>query len=406
MLNLTGELREENPELFISATVGTWASPFWTLYADSIWRQGGDTGFHGPGNGRQQWITYRDMFCYRCIVQWGPLYPLNSLMLHGPCIGERTNPARMDRDEKSVADEIWTFFGSGTNLQELYISPHLLTPTMWDELAAAAKWSRANTDVLVDTHWIGGDPGAGDVYGWASWQPRGGIVVLRNPSDKPGTTTWNWPATWSFPIQHLTDYRLKSPRPGQRIGELNAAAVEPVRIELAAIRGVGLRSDCGCRCEPVRRRRLPTAMRRARRRSVDKRFKRSSRAEASGSMPIKATPTSAISCPMAPRICMIDGKRSGVWNGFTWRVEVRPADRRQARRQRRGTPPRRQRPAGATRRLGHRPPDLVASWGQPEYSLANRSRCKEARRGQSRERLCFEHDPHPEGTPMLTDANG
>ena len=38
----------------------------------------------------------------------------------------------------SVADEIWTFFGSGTNLQELYISPHLLTPVMWDELASAA----------------------------------------------------------------------------------------------------------------------------------------------------------------------------------------------------------------------------------------------------------------------------
>ena len=94
VLNLTRELRKEDPDLFISATVGTWASPFWTLYADSIWRQGGDTGFHGPGNGRQQWITYRDMFCYRCIVQWGPLYPLNSLMLHGPCIGERTNPAQ------------------------------------------------------------------------------------------------------------------------------------------------------------------------------------------------------------------------------------------------------------------------------------------------------------------------
>ncbi len=31
VLNLTSELRKENPDLFISATVGTWASPFWTL---------------------------------------------------------------------------------------------------------------------------------------------------------------------------------------------------------------------------------------------------------------------------------------------------------------------------------------------------------------------------------------
>ena len=91
----------------------------------------------------------------------------------------------MVRNEKSVADEIWSFFGSGTCLQELYINPKLLTETMWDELAAAAKWSRANSDVLVDTHWIGGDPGKAEVYGWASWRPGKGILVLRNPSETP-----------------------------------------------------------------------------------------------------------------------------------------------------------------------------------------------------------------------------
>jgi len=98
-------------------------------------------------------------------------------------------PARMVLNEKSVADEIWTFFGSGTNLQELYINPELLSETMWDELADAARWSRENSNVLVDTHWIGGDPAKEDVYGWASWQPGKGIVVLRNPSDSPGEFT-------------------------------------------------------------------------------------------------------------------------------------------------------------------------------------------------------------------------
>jgi hypothetical protein len=68
-------------------------------------------------------------------------------------------------------------------LQELYINPKILTETMWDDLAAAAKWSRDNSDVLIDTHWIGGDPGKGEVYGWASWRPGKAILVLRNPSD-------------------------------------------------------------------------------------------------------------------------------------------------------------------------------------------------------------------------------
>jgi len=232
VLALTGELRKETPDVFISATVGTWASPFWVLYADSIWRQGGDTGFHGAGNGRQKWITYRDMHCYRSIVRLGPLYPLNSLMLHGVCIGDRTNPGKMDRDEKSVADEIWTFFGSGTDLQELYISPELMTPTMWDELAAAARWSRENADVLVDTHWIGGDPGSGDVYGWASWQPRGGIVVLRNPSDKPATHELELVRDFELTDGHYTDYQLKAVRTNQRIASLRLAAIESVCVEL------------------------------------------------------------------------------------------------------------------------------------------------------------------------------
>lgn len=232
VLNLTGTLRNEIPELFISATVGTWASPFWTLYADSIWRQGGDTGFYGPGNGRQKWITYRDMYCYRCIVQWGPLYPLNSLMLHGPCIGERTNPAKMSRDEKSVADEFWTFFGSGTNLQELYISPNLMTDKMWDHLAAAAKWSRSNSDVLVDTHWIGGDPGLGNIYGWASWQPHKGIIVLRNPSEKVQTFGLELARDLELPDKHLTDYRLQPLRSKLNPTQLRAQSTKPIQIRL------------------------------------------------------------------------------------------------------------------------------------------------------------------------------
>jgi hypothetical protein len=321
VLNLTGELRKENPELFISATVGTWASPFWTLYADSIWRQGGDTGFHGPGNGRQQWITYRDMFCYRRIVQWGPLYPLNSLMLHGPCIGERTNPARMDRDEESVADEMWTFFGSGTNLQELYISPHLLTPTMWDELAAAAKWSRANMDILVDTHWIGSDPGAGDVYGWASWQPAGGIVVLRNPSDKPATYDLELARDFELPDSHLTDYRLKSPRPGQRIGELNAAAVEPVRINLRPFEVLVFQATAVAEANlydaDVYRQRCASRDA-ARRQEIQAIFENGSVWE----YVYQAHTYQRRFLPDGSAYLLIDGKRSGIWNDFTWRVSA------------------------------------------------------------------------------------
>jgi len=247
MLRLTRELRSENPDLFISATVGTWPSPFWLLFADSVWRQGGDTGFHGPGDTRQQWITYRDMHAYQRIVCRGPLFPLNSVMFHGLCIGERANPARMSRDEKSVADEIWTMFGCGMGLQELYITPHLLTEPMWDELAKAAKWARACADVLVDSHWIGGDPGAGEAYGFAAWHPGRGVIVVRNPAEKPQSFPIKLAEAWELPegVQPRFSFRrVNAPGPGEeeRIMAADASlelTLEP--FEVIVLEGTALR---------------------------------------------------------------------------------------------------------------------------------------------------------------------
>jgi hypothetical protein len=232
IFHLTGILRETQPDLFINATVGTWPSPFWTRYADSIWRQGGDTGFAGVGNTREQWITYRDKCAYARIVKRAPLYPLNALMFHGLTIGARENPGKMLLDEVSVRHEIRGMFGCGTGLQELYISPHMLTAAMWDDLAAAAKWSRRNTDVLVDTHWIGGDPNALEVYGWAAWCARQGAVTLRNPDDKPQRYTLRVDQAFELPAGAATRYRLTSPFEDQRIGQGQVSVTEPLDIEL------------------------------------------------------------------------------------------------------------------------------------------------------------------------------
>jgi hypothetical protein len=77
--------------------------------------------------------------------------------------------------------EVRDYFGTGTQLQEMYITPSLLSSGNWDTIAECAKWSRANADTLVDTHWVGGDPQRLEPYGWASWSPRKGILTLRNP---------------------------------------------------------------------------------------------------------------------------------------------------------------------------------------------------------------------------------
>lgn len=187
LLNLVSSLRTVKPDLYFSLTIGTWPSPFWLKYGDVIWRNGWDTSTQGEGDGRQQWLNYRDGEVYKNIVQRAPLYPLSSLMYHGVCIADNGATAKFDMNDKDISDEIWSFFGSGTSLQELYINPHKLNTANWDCLAAAIKWSRENADIMPDVHWVGGDPSKGDVYGFAAWSPKKGIITLRNPSGKAKT---------------------------------------------------------------------------------------------------------------------------------------------------------------------------------------------------------------------------
>jgi len=118
-------------------------------------------------------------------------------------------------------------------LQELYITPRVLTPTMWDELAAEARWSRANSDVLVETHWIGGNPGKAEVYGWASWQARKGIVALRNPAESPQTFALNLADAMELPKTHCTPFLLKIVRGNPGLERAGVAPSKPISIELA-----------------------------------------------------------------------------------------------------------------------------------------------------------------------------
>ncbi len=182
-IHLIEKARSIEPSIYINLTTGTYPSPFWLRYCDSIWRGGEDHDFFGPGTHRQKWMTYRDADTYAGVVTQGPLYPLNSLMLHGLIYAQHAKHLS-DDPGGDFRDEIRSYFGTGTQLQEMYITPTLLSRQNWDDLAQSAKWSAANSAVLRDTHWIGGDPYRLQIYGHAAWSPQGGIVSLRNPSDR------------------------------------------------------------------------------------------------------------------------------------------------------------------------------------------------------------------------------
>jgi hypothetical protein len=234
LLLLTKNLRTINPDLYLSLTVGTWPSPYWLYYGDAIWRAGDDFGLKGKGDKRQQWITYRDAESYKNVVKRAPLFPLNSVMLHGINIANVGYPAPLEMDLKDVSDGIWSFFGSGTGLQELYINPHLLTPDMWDCLAAAATWSQKNADVLQDVHWIGGDPAKEEVYGYAAWSPRKGVFSLRNPSPDSQTITIDIEKILELPKSSATYFTLADAmNPGNISSKLKVKKGKSVTVTLA-----------------------------------------------------------------------------------------------------------------------------------------------------------------------------
>ena len=209
-IHLIGELRTAKPDIFINLTTGTWPSPFWLLYADSIWRGGEDDSTTGVGSYRERWITYRDADTYQRIVQNGPLFPLNSLMLHGLIYAQHHR--QLDKDPgNDFRNEIRSYFGTGTQLQEMYITPFLLTEANWNDLAEAANWARANAEVLKDTHWIGGDPAWLEPYGWASWTPQKGILVLRNPSNRLQTIRIKLHDAFELPASAAQEYAAMSP---------------------------------------------------------------------------------------------------------------------------------------------------------------------------------------------------
>jgi hypothetical protein len=240
MIHLIEQLRTREPDVFINLTTGTWPSPFWPRYTDSIWRNGDDHSFDGVGSWRQKWITYRDEQTYRNIVEGGPLYPLNSLMLHGIIYAQKAE--HLDTDPNGdFKDEVRDYFGTGTQLQEMYITPSLLTKENWDELAEGAKWSRANAEVLKDTHWIGGDPGKLEVYGWASWTPEKGIVVLRNPSDKAQEFSLDVGKAFELPAGAARSYRAHSPwRADSKRAVIRLDAGKPQRVHLKPFEEVTL----------------------------------------------------------------------------------------------------------------------------------------------------------------------
>jgi len=179
--------RAEGRDMFLNITSGTWLSPWWVKYADTVWMQGQDYGFADVPSisRRDQSTTYRDSVLFDDLRKHDFWFPVSSLMTHG-VIKARVSPFTDPKEpQDKFVDEVVLYAARGIAMWELYISPDLLSDAEWDAEAAAIHWLKENFETLKTVEMIGGDPRKHEPYGYVHfWGPKG-IVALRNPVIEP-----------------------------------------------------------------------------------------------------------------------------------------------------------------------------------------------------------------------------
>ncbi len=183
---MCGAVREINPNVFLNITSGTWLSPWWLKYANTIWMQGGDYGYSNVPSisRRDRAITYRDITLYNDFVANNFWYPISGLMTHGIIKGELQKLGGEAEPLDKFTDNAVLYFARGVAMYELYISPDILTKDEWDAIAFSLEWAKENFDILMNASWVGGNPAESEPYGYAHFNGDNGIIALRNPKIK------------------------------------------------------------------------------------------------------------------------------------------------------------------------------------------------------------------------------
>ena len=169
------------------------------------------------------------------------VFEIMGCRLHGVIYAKQAWDLNKRGQHLHFVNEVRTAFGSGTMLQELYISHALMGAHEWDAVAEGAKWARKHEKTLVDTHWVGGDPLGGKIYGWAAW--RGGrmgtyvrgtaVLTLRNPGEDSATITLEATALFELPQQSPGVYEMVSSYAEQRIRRFTLAKNKPHIVTMA-----------------------------------------------------------------------------------------------------------------------------------------------------------------------------
>jgi hypothetical protein len=186
VISLGQAVWDVNPHAFLNITSGTWLSPWWVKYANTIWMQGGDYGYSRVPSisRRDRAMTYRDFGLYSDYKIKDSWFPIANLMTHGIIKGDLQKLGAKEPLDK-FANNAALYFARGIAMWELYVSPDLLTNAQWNVIAQDIKWAKNRFDILKHTVMIGENPAKGESYGYAHFKGDRGIIAMRNPTINP-----------------------------------------------------------------------------------------------------------------------------------------------------------------------------------------------------------------------------
>jgi hypothetical protein len=189
VIDLCRSVREKNPGMFLNITSGTWLSPWWVKYANTIWMDGADYGYADVPSisKRDAAITYRDFVLYEDFSIKGLWFPVANLMTHGIIKGKLEMLGNPEEPLDKFTDDALLYFARGVAMYELYISPDIISEGEWNTLATSIAWAKDRFPILSGTFMIGGNPMKRETYGYAHFKGSRGIIAARNPFISPAS---------------------------------------------------------------------------------------------------------------------------------------------------------------------------------------------------------------------------
>ena len=181
LMQIFEKLAAVDPDIYIVISNGAYLSPWWLMYADSVWMI--NAGDAAGGSSRRDELVYRDGVYHEIWREQNGQFPMSSIFNHEP---KKTSTGE-SKDE--FRRYLYMSLSRGTGFIELYIKPFVLQPGDWDVISEGLFWAQDVFPVFTRSRMHGGNPKAGEVYGYTAWNHAQGYISVHNPSEAAKTYT-------------------------------------------------------------------------------------------------------------------------------------------------------------------------------------------------------------------------